>query len=81
MASPILAQARRTYKRLFKEEPKVKAIHAGLECGIIGGKYTGMDMVSLGPTIRNAHSPDEEVHVASVARTYKYLLELLKDLA
>ncbi|MEW5764710.1 MAG: aminoacyl-histidine dipeptidase [Acidobacteriota bacterium] len=81
MDSPILAQARKTYKRLFREDPKVKAIHAGLECGIIGGKYPGMDMVSLGPTIRNAHSPDEEVHVASVARTYKYLLELLKDLA
>ncbi|MEW6757029.1 MAG: aminoacyl-histidine dipeptidase [Acidobacteriota bacterium] len=81
MDSPILAQARRTHKRLFRQDPKVKAIHAGLECGIIGGKYPGMDMVSLGPTIRNAHSPDEEVHVASVARTYTYLLELLKDLA
>lgn len=79
--SKVLAQAKKTYRRLFKKDPLVKAIHAGLECGIIGSKYPGMDMVSLGPTIRNAHSPDEEVHIPSVGSTYRFLLELLKDLA
>jgi dipeptidase D len=81
LKSPILKAAQRTYKKVYGVEPKPKAIHAGLECGIIGAKYPGMDMVSMGPEIRNAHSPDEEVHVASVKKTYKVLLELLKDLA
>jgi dipeptidase D len=79
--SKILKAAQKTYKRLFKEEPVPKAIHAGLECGIIGAKFPGMDMVSLGPEILNAHSPDEEVNIKSVQKTYKYLLELLKDIA
>lgn len=81
LASPILKAAQKTYKRVYGAEPEPKAIHAGLECGIIGAKYPGMDMVSLGPEIRNAHSPDEEVHIDSVRKTYKVLLELLKDLA
>ena len=79
--SPILKTAQATYLRLFGKEPKPKAIHAGLECGIIGDMFPGMDMVSLGPEIRNAHSPDEEVHIDSVQKTYRYLLELLKDLS
>jgi dipeptidase D len=79
--SALLKTAKATHKRLFKVEPKVLAIHAGLECGIIGAKYPGMEMISIGPEIRNAHSPDEEVNVASVKKTYRYLLELLKDLA
>ncbi|OYW00897.1 MAG: hypothetical protein B7X11_04285 [Acidobacteria bacterium 37-65-4] len=79
--SPILKAAQKTFLRVIGEEPLPKAIHAGLECGIIGAKYPGMDMVSLGPEIRNAHSPDEEVHIDSVKRTYAVLLELLKDLA
>ncbi len=79
--SPILKAAQKTFLRVTGEEPQPKAIHAGLECGIIGAKYPGMDMVSLGPEIRNAHSPDEEVHIDSVKRTYSVLLELLKDLA
>ena len=79
--SPILKAASATFKRLYGIEPKPKAIHAGLECGIIGDKFPGMDMVSLGPEIRNAHSPDEEVHINSVQKSYKVVLELLKDLA
>jgi dipeptidase D len=79
--SPILKAATATFKRVHGKEPKQKAIHAGLECGIIGDKFPGMDMVSIGPEIRNAHSPDEEVHIDSVQKTYKVLLELLKDLA
>ena len=79
--SPILKAATATFKKLSGVEPKPKAIHAGLECGIIGDKFPGMDMVSLGPEIRNAHSPDEEVHIDSVQKSYKVVLELLKDLA
>ena len=79
--SPILKAATATIKRLQGAAPAPKAIHAGLECGIIGDKFPGMDMVSLGPEIRNAHSPDEEVHIDSVRKTYGILLELLKDLA
>jgi dipeptidase D len=81
LESPILKQAQATYKRLYGVTPEPKAIHAGLECGIIGAKYPGMDMVSMGPEIRNAHSPDEAVSISSVEKTYVYLKELLKDLA
>jgi dipeptidase D len=81
LGSPILKAAQATYLRLFGKEPKPKAIHAGLECGIIGDMFPGMDMVSLGPEIRNAHSPDEEVHIDSVQKTYRFLLELLKDIS
>ncbi len=81
LESPLLKTATATFERLHGQKPKHKAIHAGLECGIIGDKFPGMDMVSLGPEIRNAHSPDEEVHIDSVQKTYRTLLELLKDLA
>lgn len=79
--SPILKAAQATFTRLYGVEPAPKAIHAGLECGIIGDKFPGMDMISIGPEIRNAHSPDEEVHIDSVQKTYKVLVALLKDLA
>jgi dipeptidase D len=69
------------YEQLFSQPPKVAAIHAGLECGIIGERVGGMDMVSLGPTIRGAHSPDERVYVASVERTWRYLVALLAALS
>lgn len=75
--SPTLAVCRRVHKELFGDEPKVAAIHAGLECGIIGERVGDMDMVSLGPTIRGAHSPDERVYVASVKQTWEYLVALL----
>ncbi len=81
LKSKILKAAQSTYKRLFNVEPEPKAIHAGLECGLIGAKFQGMDMVSMGPEIRNVHSPDEEVHVDSVKKTYKYLLALLQDIS
>jgi len=57
----------------------VKAVHAGLECGIIGEKYPGMDMVSFGPTLEGVHSPDEKIHIASVKRFWDYLLAILKN--
>jgi len=79
--SATLAVCRSAYQRLFGNEPKVAGIHAGLECGIIGECIGDIDMVSLGPTIRGAHSPDECVYVASVERTWRYLAALLRELA
>ena len=81
LSSDLLLQAKKTYKRISGKEAEDKAIHAGLECGILGERYPGMDMISLGPDIRNAHSPDEMVSIPSVERTYQFLRELLKDLA
>jgi len=67
------------YNQLFGLAPKVKAIHAGLECGIIGDKYPGMDMISYGPTIKGAHSPDERIEIASVQKFWDLTLEVLKS--
>ena len=77
--SPILKIAKDTYKSLFGREPAVKAIHAGLECGIIGEKFPGMDMVSFGPTLEGVHSPDEKIHIDTVDRFWKFLLAILKS--
>ena len=77
--SAVLAKAVRTHRDLYGSEPRVEAVHAGLECGIIGQKYPGMDMVSLGPTITGAHSPDERVNIPSVARYWEYLLAVLRN--
>lgn len=68
------------YKDHFKNEPKVGACHAGLECGILGSHFPEMDMISFGPTIRGAHSPDERVQISSVERFYRYLLHVLKEI-
>ncbi len=77
--SKILKTAIASYKNLYGKEPAVKAIHAGLECGIIGEKYPGMDMVSFGPTLEGVHSPDEKIHIDSVEKYWKFLLEILKN--
>lgn len=79
VTSPLLAQAKRVHADLFGAEPAVKAIHAGLECGILGEKYPGMMTISFGPTIQNAHSPDERVSVPSVARFWRYLVAMLEQ--
>jgi dipeptidase D len=76
--SRLLETATKTYQDMYNNKPEVKAIHAGLECGIIGENYPGMDMISFGPTIEGAHSPDERVHIPAVANCWDYLLELLK---
>lgn len=68
------------YKDLFDENPKVQACHAGLECGILGEKYPEWDMISFGPTIRNPHSPDEKVNIASVQKFWNFLKEVLKEI-
>ena len=78
MNSPILKTMIKGYKDLFGNEPQVMAIHAGLECGIIGGKYPEMDMISCGPTIKYPHSPDEKVNIASVAKFWKFLCYILE---
>jgi len=79
--SPTLATARRVYSQLFGEEPHVKAIHAGLECGIIGERVGKMDMISFGPRILGAHSPAERVYIASVQKTWRYLGAVLAELS
>ncbi len=79
MDSPILKMARATYQEVFDVEPEVKAVHAGLECGIIGEKYPGMDMISFGPTLLDVHSPDEKIYIDTVQRFWEFLLALLRN--
>jgi len=79
LQSPILKIAKETYRRLFGKEADVKAVHAGLECGIIGEKFPGMDMLSLGPTLEMVHSPEERVHIGSVKKYWDYLLAILES--
>ena len=78
--SKILKIAVDTYKKLFNKEPVVRAIHAGLECGLIGEKYPGMDMISYGPTLRGVHSPDERLEIKTVELYWKHTLEILKNI-
>jgi dipeptidase D len=79
MDSPVLGVLKTTYKKMFGAEPEVKAIHAGLECAIIGGVYPNLDMISFGPTIKYPHSPDEKVNIPSVKKFYDFLCESLKQ--
>ncbi len=81
LSSVTLKAARKVFREHFGKEPAVKAIHAGLECGLIGEKYPGMDMVSLGPQIEFPHSPDERVRIESVAEFYTLLSATLEELA
>ena len=66
------------YKNMFNSDPKVQACHAGLECGILNERYPGLDMISFGPTIKNPHSPDEKVNIASVQKFWCLFVEVLK---
>jgi dipeptidase D len=79
--SPILKRALEVYEREFGSAPNVKAIHAGLECGLIGEKFPSMDMVSMGPQIESPHSPDERVQIASVGKFYRLLAATLAAVA
>ena len=81
LESPLLRRFQEVHERVQGSEPELKAVHAGLECGVIGEKFPGMDMISFGPVIEGAHSPDERVKIDSVGRFYKLLTELLADLA
>lgn len=78
--SRILKVLENNYKTLFNDSPKVMAIHAGLECGILGERYPGLDMISFGPTIKHPHSPDEKVHIASVNKFWKLLCATLAQI-
>lgn len=69
-----------SYKKLFGVEPVVRSIHAGLECGLFLEKYPGLDMVSFGPTIRGAHSPDERLDIETTGKFWKHLIEVLENL-
>ena len=78
--SNILKVLKKKYTEIFKEEPKVIACHAGLECGILGINYPEMDMISFGPTIKGAHSPDERASISSVQKYWNFVLEIIKDI-
>jgi dipeptidase D len=71
MNSALLQRCKSVYRALYNRDPLVQAIHAGLECAIIGSKYPGMDMISFGPTVENAHSPDERLYIPSIERIWK----------
>jgi dipeptidase D len=80
MNSPILKTLSNVYSGMFGKVPEIKAIHAGLECGILGGVYPKLDMISFGPTIRFPHSPDEKVNIASVIKFWDFLVAALEHI-
>ena len=77
-ASPILKAMLDIYKNKYGKTPDIRAIHAGLECGLLGGVYPNWDMISFGPTIRYPHSPDEKVNIETVKKFWDFLVETLK---
>jgi len=79
MESKLLARCLQVYEKRFGRQPRVEAIHAGLECGIIGSKYAGMDMISFGPTIKYPHSPDEKIDIASIGKTWDFMTALFES--
>lgn len=78
--SKVLAVAKDAYKKLYNKDAHIMAIHAGLECGLFLEKYPHLDMISCGPTIRNAHSPEEQIHIPSVEKWWVLLLDVLKNI-
>ena len=76
--SKLLTETAQCYRDLFNQEPKVRAIHAGLECGLFLEKYPHLEMVSFGPTLRGVHSPDERLEISTVDKFWKLLVEILK---
>ncbi len=81
MESLLLKVSNKVYTKMFNKEPQIKAIHAGLETGLLGAKYPGLDMISFGPTIQGAHSPDEKVNIKDVEKFYNLLKGILKELS
>ncbi|MFP4377143.1 MAG: aminoacyl-histidine dipeptidase [Spirochaetales bacterium] len=77
MESSLLSRAKKVYNEQFGSDPVIEVIHAGLECGVIGAKYPGMEMISFGPTITGAHSPDERLQVSTLSRAWQLLAALL----
>ena len=78
--SDILRVAVESYQRLYGREPKVLGIHAGLECGLFSEKYPNLDMVSMGPTMRGVHSPDERLLIPTVQLVWDHLLDMLRNI-
>ena len=78
--SVILQVAVEQYRKLMNKEPLVLGIHAGLECGLFSEKYPGMDMISVGPTMRGVHSPDEKLLIPTVQIVWDWLLAILKNI-
>lgn len=81
LRSPLLARAKEVHQRVFGRAAEVRAIHAGLECGLFTEKYPKLDIISYGPDIQNPHSPDEKVRIETVARMWRFTCALLEDLA
>ena len=79
ISSEVLKISEKVYRQLFNKEPDVKAIHAGLECGLFLQKYPDLDMISFGPTIKGAHTPDERIRIDTVDRFWLFLLEMLNQ--
>jgi dipeptidase D len=77
MDSELLKISKEVFYDLNNKEPEIKAIHAGLETGLLGAKYPGLDMISFGPTIEGAHSPDERLHIADTAKFYELVKAIL----
>ena len=78
--SEIVDITENSYKKLFNQQPKVRAIHAGLECGLIGHTYPKMDMISFGPTLRGVHSPDERLDIETTKKFWDLLIDVLKNI-
>jgi dipeptidase D len=79
--SNLLKLSKKVFKEMFGRNPELKAVHAGLECGILGDKYPGMEMISFGPTIEGAHSPDEKVKIHDVEKFYRLLKGILVEIS
>lgn len=79
LESGLLSKCRQVYLETFGAEPKVKVVHAGLECGIIGSKFAGMEMISFGPTIKYPHCPAERIFIPSIEKVWTFLVNLLKS--
>jgi len=77
--SPLRDRMVEIYRRMFGQEPQIVAIHAGLECGILAGKLPGMDCVSIGPQMEHIHTPDERLSLSSLARTWEFVKEILRE--
>ena len=80
LKSPVLNVMQHVYQDEYGKVPEIKAIHAGLECGILGGVYPKLDMISFGPTIRHPHSPDEKVNIETVEKFWNYLVKTLETI-
>ena len=78
--SQLLATTVESYERLFGVKPKVRAVHAGLECGLFLEKYPHLEMVSFGPTVTGVHSPDERINIATVEKFWLHLKDVLKSI-